>query len=427
MRYFCISLLIFTFACFEPARANAAPLPADRSSRAITLAEARTKALQANPGLQALGAEVQALEGNLLQTKAFPNPEIEIAREDFGGGGVLEARAPQDTLALSQLFETGGKRSARSEAAAQEKEAANQNLLAGRLDLTAEVDRRFVTLLGAQIRLRITAESKTTAEKTTAAVAALVQAGEVAPIEELRARSEEALAQVDFEAAQRELFITRRALSQLWGLEEPDFDSAAGALAEEVPIPEEETALARLAALPDLARRRAQTQRLVAQDQLAQRLNWPDLTLSVGQRRYTETGELAYLAALTMPLPLFNRNRGAILEAASRLQQGRLEGRAEEMHLQAALHSAHETLSGSANEVRILHEDVLPKAAQVYDAVQEGYRRGKYGLLDLLQAQRNLSEANLRHLDALIRLNLAKADLERLLGAPIESIEGDRQ
>jgi cobalt-zinc-cadmium efflux system outer membrane protein len=305
-----------------------------------------------------------------------------------------------------------------------EKEAANQNLLAGRLDLVAEVDRRFVRLLGAQSRLRIAAESRAAAEMTTAAVTALVQAGEAAPIEELRARSEEALARVDFEAVRRERFIARRALSQLWGLEEPDFDSAEGALAEEVPIPDEESALARLKILPDLARRRAETRRLEARNRLARLFRWPDLTLSIGQRRFTETGERAYLAGVSIPLPLFNRNRGAVIEASARLDQGRLEERAEETTLRADVHSAYETLTGSASEVRILGEEIVPKAKLVHDAIQEGYRRGKYGLLDLLQTQKTLLEANLRHLDALVRLNLAKADLERLIGVPLETIEG---
>ena len=422
-----VCLTLTTLGWVGPVLAQNTSQPAKPEARAITLSEARLKAFMANPGVKALDAEFEAMEGNLIQTRAFPNPELGFAREDFGGGGAFQARAPQDILTVSQFIEIAGKRSARTEAAAHEQEAADLNRLSGRLELQAEVDRRFVRLLGAQSRLRIAAESRSTAETTSTAVAALVQAGEAAPIEELRAQSEAALALAEYQAAQRDVAVGRRALAQLWDIEEPDFDSAEGALAHDVPIPDEEAALARLATLPDLARRRAEIQRLEANDRLARSLRWPDLTLSFGQRHYTETSERAYLAAISIPLPLFDRKRGAAMEAAARLEQGRLEGRAEEMALRTAFHSAHETLSASRGEVRILRDEVLPKAEQVFEAIQEGYRRGKYGLLDLLQAQRNLSEAHLKQVDALVRLNVAKADMERLLGASVETIQGDLQ
>ena len=68
----------------------------------------------------------------------------------------------------------------------------------------------------------------------------------------------------------------------------------------------------------------------------------------------------------------------------------------------------------SWEEARALRDEVLPRAAKVYEALNEGYRRGKFSVLDLLEARRTLARARLHYVDALVRLNIADADLRRL-------------
>jgi len=63
----------------------------------------------------------------------------------------------------------------------------------------------------------------------------------------------------------------------------------------------------------------------------------------------------------------------------------------------------------------VLRDEVLPRASNVYEALNEGYRRGKFRLLDLLEARRTLAQTRLRYVDALVRLNIANADLRRFL------------
>ncbi len=57
-----------------------------------------------------------------------------------------------------------------------------------------------------------------------------------------------------------------------------------------------------------------------------------------------------------------------------------------------------------------------PNFRQVYDSVEEGYRRGKFRLLELLDARRTLTVAVLRRNDALVAAGLAAAELYFLTG-----------
>lgn len=383
----------------------------------LTLPQARELALENNLELRAAEANWRASQGAAKQAGSFLNPEIEFGREDFGGTLPMDQRAPQEAVSVIQTVRIGGKRRAEKAAAGWASETALADYRMLRLDLVAEVDRQFAELLGAQELERITAENLSTAREMARAVNALVEAGEVSSIEASRAQTEEDLADIDLKAAIRDVATARNRLAQTLGQGDARFGRAEGDLTAEVIIPEESAILRGLESLPDMARWTAETQRLEASLERAKREAIPDPTFSVGLRRYTTTQERAYFAGVAIPLPLFNRNRGGILEASSRLDQGRLELMAEEVRLHSAMASARLALDNSAGEVAALRDRVLPKAELVYLAVNEGYLRGKFRLLDLLEARRSLASTRQRHVESLVRLNVAKADMDRLLVA----------
>jgi outer membrane protein TolC len=57
--------------------------------------------------------------------------------------------------------------------------------------------------------------------------------------------------------------------------------------------------------------------------------------------------------------------------------------------------------------------------------VQEGYRRGKFGLLDLIDAGRFLLQIRLEYIDALRSVWVARADLDRLMSQGDAPGEGE--
>jgi cobalt-zinc-cadmium efflux system outer membrane protein len=299
-----------------------------------------------------------------------------------------------------------------------------QDLGRRRLDLLSDVDRRFAELLGAQERCEIASENLETAQEMVEAVTALVEAGETSPIEASRTEIERDLAEIDWQAALKDRDLARRELARLLGQAEPGFQQADGSLVQEVVVPAESDVTNALGRLPDLTRWDDENRRLEASLKLAQRTPWPDLTLSAGIRRYAETQERAYLVGISVPIPLFSRGRGAVIEASARLDQGRLQREAEETRLRMTFASVRLMLEQSASEVQRLRDRVVPNAQQIYDALSEGYRRGKFRLLDLLEARRSLASTRLRYVDALVRLNLAKAELDRLSVADSSVADG---
>ncbi len=407
---------------------HAGGLPADtppvpRGDGSLTLGEARRNALASSPALQAIEAQLRAADGASRQARAFANPDLLLEAEDFGGDDSLPV-TPQRTFSLSQSIEWFGKRSARIAASERGRDVVARDLEKGRRDLLAEVDRAFAALLGAQERLAIAEQNAETAREVTRAVASLVEAGEASPVEAARAESDEALTSIDLGNARRDLELTRRSLASLWGDVAPTFSAAAGSLATIAPLPDRDLALAGLAELPDLTRWDAEIARQASLVTYARRQAIPDLTLSVGTRSLSGSAGRTWVAGLALPIPLFTQLAGARAEAGARQQQAGFERDAEEVRVRTELLAAHTTLSRALDEVRAIRDEVLPKAEKVYDALNEGYRRGKFRLLDLLEARRTLAQTRLRYVDALVRLNLADADLQRLIPNAADDTHG---
>ena len=71
------------------------------------------------------------------------------------------------------------------------------------------------------------------------------------------------------------------------------------------------------------------------------------------------------------------------------------------------------------NEIQLLTENILPTATETFEKMQEGYRQGKFGYLDVLDAERTLFNARQQYLDALTAYHTQLVRLERLTGLSI--------
>jgi cobalt-zinc-cadmium efflux system outer membrane protein len=389
----------------------------------VTLRQSLTLALMRNPELRAFSWEVRAREAATLQAGLLHNPTIGADLQDLGVSASPDSvPQPQGTLQLSQIIELGGKRTKRREAAALSRDLAGWDYEAKRIEIFTQVTQAFADLLRRQQQQELTEETVRLAEETARVVSERVRAGKVSPIEEIRANVALASAGIERDRAGKELEAARKQLAATWGSRMPRFDKAEGTLGPVSPIPSIAQLADRLSQNPDLARWATEIAQRRAVIDLERSQAVPDLTLMGGFRRYESTGDPVFIVGLSLPLPLFNRNQGGIQEARNRLSKGEEERRAAEARLSAALSEAYRALSTAHIEVSSLEERVLPGAAQAFEAVNEGYRLGKFGILDVLDAQRTFFGSRAQHLRALADYHQAAAEVERLIGAPLDDV-----
>jgi cobalt-zinc-cadmium efflux system outer membrane protein len=84
--------------------------------------------------------------------------------------------------------------------------------------------------------------------------------------------------------------------------------------------------------------------------------------------------------------------------------------------VRVAVAETYQALSTAVSEIDALKATVIPGAQSAFDAASEGYRQGKFGYLDVLDAQRTLFEARGQYISALATYHKAVADMERAIG-----------
>jgi cobalt-zinc-cadmium efflux system outer membrane protein len=365
---------------------------------------------------------MEAADGRPAQAALRPNPGLSVEAENFAGRDDLRGfDGAEYTAQLEQTLEIGGKRGKRMHVAETEKQLAGFDLAARRLDILAETTRRFVAVLGAQERLVMSKEALALAEEFVKAVATRVQAGKSSPMEEEKAGILLAEQKTGLDSAARDLHVARIRLSAMWGSVTPTFNQASGELSDIPSVPDLASLAGRMTANPDLARWAVELEQRKAVLDQEQAARAPDVTLACGLRQYSDSDSQAFVAGISIPLPLFDRNQAKIKEAALLVEKADQERRAAEVGGLAALAEAHQMFSAALTRVAGFKGDVIPRSKSVFEAVQKGYIEGKFSYLDVLDARRTFFEARAAYVEALVAGHRARVDVARLVGeaAPV--------
>ncbi|HMN82022.1 MAG TPA: TolC family protein [Burkholderiaceae bacterium] len=378
----------------------------------VDLDQVIERVLRDNPTLRALRQDEDAARALERQAALRPNPVLSY--DDQRGPSGNRAYAASISIPL----EIAGQRAARMDAAQASTRAVGSDVGQRSAELRAAAIQAFFDLVGAQDRLELARGSRELAQRATSVAGRRVAAGRASPVEEARARVAEATARIENSQANVNLETARIRLAALWGGGEPRVFNARTPTARLPAEPAADELFRRLEAAPALVRARAEIERRESLLRLARAQAAPATALNVGTGTLIENGQRANLVGVSIAIPLFDRNQGNIAEATIRAQQARQELAAAERMLRAELDQALTRLKAAREEARLADQEILPEASRTLDAATRGYELGKFGFLDVLDAQRTLFAARGQWLRALADSYKAAAEVERLLGPP---------
>ena len=377
----------------------------------LTLQKAIDLALDSNLDLAVARREIEATQGQVIQGQARPNPELAYSLED------QRAATRTQSVQINLPVEMGGKRAARITAAERGRDIAVEELNLRRVEIRAAVVAAFFETLAAQERAALAQASVDLAKRATDAVAKRVAAGKVSPVEETKARVAEAGVRVELAQAQSEQRSARARLASLLGANPPRFTQVAGSVDDLPNVPSLDDIQQRLSASSALRRAQLEVERRRSLADVERSKQTPDVTVSLGVKRPNELARNQLMLGISVPLPLFDRNQGNLLEALKREDKARDELQALNLRLNTELLQARERLASVRGEIDILQREVLPGAKSAYDAATVGFGYGKFNYLEVLDAQRTYFAAKSQYLKALADAHRAAADMDRVIGA----------
>ncbi|MEQ6334239.1 TolC family protein [Sphingobium sp. MK2] len=379
----------------------------------FTLAQALERAGATSPAIEGGAAGVLAAQAARSVAGLRPNPELNIQTENVAGSGDYRGfRSAETTAQVTLPLELGGKRPARVALANAQQDRAQIEQAVIAADLRLAVTQAYVTAVSAAERASVAQRQVTIAAEALRSAQVRVRAGRASPLEAQRAELAHLNAQATQEQAERLANVARANLGRMIGA------PVAGALdlrwfeTLAVAGPVDRAAVsdmltARAAAL-DVATADAQV-RLAG----AQRV--PDLQLFAGPRRLSGSNDTAMLMGINIPLQIFDNGGAAQAQARAERQRADATRRMTEIQLDQAIASADAEVANAEIAARIASGPALAAAQEAARIARIGYREGKFGQIDLIEAERALLDTRMAAIDALATYHDASARRDRLV------------
>jgi cobalt-zinc-cadmium efflux system outer membrane protein len=391
--------------------------PPDLEGRELILEVAIDLALQFNPGLKGFAAaENEALARAEQAGRGF-NPELGLEVENFIGSGEFSGFSSAEyTLFLAQTFQLGGKLSKQREAAGWNAEMVRLEARLQTLDLQARVTRIFVEILTAQQEVSLARELVRLAEQDLAFVERRVKKGATSPVEISRAQVALFSARMVLDSTRQALRIKKVQLSTLWNTTTPTFGTASGSLESVQPVPDWKELIRRLDQSPRLKRMELEAGSRRAELAVLQSQGKIDLTASAGIRHFSNGGDNAAVAAISIPLPVRNRNQDGIRAGQYGLDQVDAQRQSQLAMLREDLAGQHEQMTTAYIQVVSIRDKILPASEQALTQTNLAYRKGLFTLTDVISVRRTWFELSSRYFTALASYQSAAVEIARILG-----------
>lgn len=380
----------------------------------ITLDQAIQKAFVSSPRLQSAQAQIAAARGTEKQTKYWLNPSFDFEAENFAGSNEYHGTQSSElTYSISQTMEIGGKRTARKKSAQAAMQVAQSNFQIEKINLARDVQIAYLNVLGADEALKITIEQETLAQEILANVNTRVTAAREPEIQLHKAKVALSMSIIKREQSARQLKIAKEFLAQFWNATNLD-SSLEHAHFFNINAPESlEYYYSCLKWAPELTKYLSLREEKKSNLALEKAQAIPDPTFNAGVRNLRENRNHAFVFSVSLPLPIFDRNQGNISRAVAEINQINSNQQEAKRIIENYVRENWHNCYSAYQEAMQLKTNILPTAKKAFDLAYDGYQKGKYSYIEVLDAQRTLSDANSQYYYALKQYHSSHAELER--------------
>lgn len=408
--------------------------------------EVLRRATSQHPLVEVARARVAAATGARRAAGTLPNPILTYAVENTGFPG---RQAPQGldretqtyaTLPLEPLFQ----RRPRVRRANEDLKAANAVLARARQLVALDAARAFFRVAAAQIAVEGAEDVRARLAEIVTFNQARVNEGVASEADLIRAqleldrlaasvtleRVELLRARADFSTyvtgpadARVEMTVAEPVLAGGLG---PDLLRVsiedAAAFGDLSGSPQLGELLARAqAAHPDLVASRARAASASAEVGYQQALTIRQVGATMGTKR--SAGLTSMIAGVSLPIPLFDRNRGEILRAVGERTAAEQELAWAERQVAAEVQAAYEAARLLTDQATRLRGSFLNRAAESLRLAVAAYQEGAVTLLQVFDASRTLADARLSYYQTVFEQRQRLLELQMAVGAsPLDAL-----
>ncbi|MYA72555.1 TolC family protein [Candidatus Poribacteria bacterium] len=385
----------------------------------ISLEIAIETALRENPQLNTIRERVHVVRARVDGIALLGNPKLET---EFVGGVHAE-----QSFELTKAFELGGQRGHRIRIAKTHLEKVDTELAAASQSVRKSVKIAFYELLLVQEKLKLAKEIVQYTEQMRDIAQTRFETGDLSV-------TQANLSNIHLQSALREavmlenkLQLAQLSLNELMGAPLETARVVVGELREKASAETLQKKLTldalktqALAYRNDLKSLRLNAQLTESELRLAKATNIPDL--SVGALAERSVNERAFGVKFSIPLPLFNRNRGEINATKAQQQVDTVEINNTEKQIVREVMAAFLSFSTTEKMLTFYEGDSLKLLNENLKLTRTAYELGETELLEVILMQKEFIKARFAYLDVLAAYHKAFAELEAAVGTSLEPV-----
>lgn len=405
------------------------------SAQALSLEQLIQGALANNRDLQALRQRLPEAQGSRVQAGLRPNPTIDV---NLGNGAIVRNNGYWDGgIGVSQAFELGGKRSRRIESAQADMKVIEWEIRDRERILRSAVATAYAEALAAERNLANVKQSLELLGQAETVVAARVAQGEAPALDRSLIAVELGRLRADSVLFGNQRSRSHSELRRLAGVRpnEPltlstDLEAMPSGVADQ-----KEALRAALEQRPDLHALEQMEKSADASIRLQKALAIPNLTASTRfaytydfiQRVSLSPGRSVPITdqcpvltvGISIDLPWKNRNQGNIQAAVARKENVRLRREYQQAVISEEVSAALQRYQASREATTIFQKQVLEGGRNNLRILRSVYEQGEARILDVINEQRKLNDAQRSYTDLLKEQFLAVVDVERATATEI--------
>lgn len=362
------------------------------STSSLTFKEALEIAYQNNPDLQAEIDKAHAMRGYFIQSGLYPNPQIALTAENFGGSGSYTSyEAAQTTALITQPIPLGNRLYYQQRATYGDYLASLAQIEVFKATLYINVGMTYVDALYTGQWYQVTQKLTQLNEEIVAAIDRRVKAGAGSELDLRLAQVRLGDARIQQKKANQDTLAQRAKLSRLLGdgLREdrrlidkglPDVELKWSELIKKLPQS------------PQLRQLQIQLQAKRATITAVKKAVWPNLNVQLGARHFEDDGSNAAVGAINAEIPVYDRNQGKIIAAEAQYTQTAHMYQAARLDVRQNVYTVFLQAQQSQYEANLVTTSLLPLARKSIGLAQDGYKMGRYTYLELSLSLNTLFE-----------------------------------
>jgi cobalt-zinc-cadmium efflux system outer membrane protein len=395
--------------------------PPGAETLSLTVDEAVALFLRQNLDLLIVQYGIDSAKGLEVTSKLFPNPNLSVdltgsTTQSFHDVGAVSFR-------VDQLFELAGKRGYRQESARFGVQSAEAAFVDAVRTLGFAVKDAFYHVLQARQKLELAKQNSANFAEVVKINDLRFKKGAIAEIDLIKLRvqlvdfqNQVIIATQDFLAAQNTLKGLLRVRPIVELVLKGELDYTARSLSIETLRPDA------LTSRPDVLLKTRTVSQKTADLKLARAFRVPDITVgadALAQGPQGPNTPHGYGFGFSVPLPLFNRNQGGILQAEADLRSAQTDLEKTRLQVEIDVENAYRDFTQAQMLVQAYRGGVVNDATEVKDIATKAYQRGGTTILDLLDAFRTFNTTMQGYIDALYAYQRSLLEIDAAVGREV--------